>query len=74
MGLFTPTGSETSAGVVVFEIPGQDHDEIFEGVYRTHHLGCAAMHGLFNGLRLSPHLYNTMDQVHAAVEAIAAYV
>ena len=71
---FTPEAEELSGGVVVFEIPGSDHDENFDGVYRSHHLGCAAMHGLFNGLRLSPHLYNTMDQVEVAVEAVAAHV
>lgn len=71
---FTPSDPHASAGVVVFQVPGKDPDEIFEGVYRTHHLGCAAMHGLFNGLRLSPHLYNTMDQVEAAVGAVADYV
>jgi len=32
------------------------------------------MHGLFNGIRFSPHLYNTMDQVEVAVEAVAAHV
>lgn len=71
---FTPEEEASSAGVVVFEIPGRDHDAIFDGVYRTHRLGCAAMHGLISGLRLSPHLYNTMDQVEAAVEAVAAHV
>lgn len=71
---FTPEVEASRAGVVVFEIPGRDHDAIFEGVYQSHRLGCAAMHGLFSGLRLSPHVYNTMDQVDAAVEAVAAHV
>jgi selenocysteine lyase/cysteine desulfurase len=71
---FTPEGNVSNAGVVVFEIPGRDHDAIFEGVYQSHRLGCAAMHGLFNGIRLSPHIYNTLDQVEAAVEAVAAHV
>jgi isopenicillin-N epimerase len=71
---FTPEDESSNAGVLVFEIPGRDHDAIFEGVYQSHRLGCAAMHGLFNGLRLSPHVYNTMDQVHYAVEAVAAHV
>lgn len=71
---FTPLEAAANAGVVVFEIPGADHDAIFETAYRTHRLGCAAMHGLFPGLRLSPHIYNTMDQVEVAVEAVAAHV
>jgi selenocysteine lyase/cysteine desulfurase len=70
---FTPPDPLNSAGVVVFELPGRDHDAIYQGVYEDDHLGCAAMHGLFNGLRLSPHIYNTMDQVETAVEAVAAH-
>jgi len=70
---FTPPDALNSAGVVVFELPGRNHDDIYQGVYRSHRLGCAAMRGLFNGLRLSPHLYNTMDQVEVAVEAVAAH-
>ena len=71
---FTPWEEVSSAGVVVFELPGKDHDAIFDGVYRTHRLGCASMHGQFVGIRLSPHIYNTMDQVDLAVEAVAAHV
>ena len=71
---FTPRHGAANAGVVVFAVPGRDHDAIFEGVYETHRLGCASMHGLFSGIRLSPHVYNNMDQVEAAVEAVAAHV
>ena len=71
---FTPLAEISSAGVVVFEIPGKDHDAIFQGVYETHRLGCAGMHGDFVGIRLSPHIYNTMDQVDLAMEAVAAHV
>jgi selenocysteine lyase/cysteine desulfurase len=73
VAFFTPTDPGARAGVVVFELPGRDHDAIFHAVYRTHRLGCAAMHGLFSGLRLSPHVYNTVDQVEAAVEAVAVH-
>lgn len=71
---FTPAVEACRGGVVVFEIPGADHDGIYQGVYETHRLGCAAMHGLFTGVRISPHIYNTMDQVELAVEAVAAHV
>jgi isopenicillin-N epimerase len=71
---YTPEEEESRGGVMVFAVPGWDHDAVFEAVYRTHRLGCAAMHGLFTGLRLSPHVYNTMEQVQTAVEAVAAHV
>jgi len=71
---FTPLVERSNAGLVIFEIPGKDHDAIFQGVYETHNLGCAGMHGDFVGIRLSPHIYNTMDQVEVAVDAVAAHV
>jgi selenocysteine lyase/cysteine desulfurase len=67
----TPSTPELSGGVVVFALPGGDHRAVFEGVYETHRLGCAAMGGAFDGVRLSPHIYNTMDEVAEAVRAIA---
>jgi selenocysteine lyase/cysteine desulfurase len=72
--IFTPVEAESSAGVVVFALPNADHDAIFQGVYETHHLACAGMHGEFEGIRLSPHLYNTLEEVETAMEALAAHV
>jgi len=69
----TPAGPEMSLGVVVFAVPGKVHRDIFESVYRTHHLGCASMGGDFDGLRLSPHIYNSMAEVETAVEAVASH-
>jgi isopenicillin-N epimerase len=69
----TPLQPELSGGVVVFTVPKGNHSEIFQGVYETHRLGCAAMGGAFAGLRISPHLYNTMDEVGMAVQAVADY-
>jgi isopenicillin-N epimerase len=74
ISFFTPPGAASNGGPVIFEIPGADHDAIYQGVYETHKLGCAAMHGLFVGIRISPHIYNTMDQVELAVDAVAAHV
>jgi len=70
----TPLTPGLSAGVVVFALPGVAHREVFQGVYETHRLGCAAMGGDFDGIRLSPHIYNTLDDVAQAVEAVADYV
>jgi len=70
----TPLTPELSAGVVVFALPGVAHRDVFQGVYETHHLGCAAMGGAFDGIRLSPHIYNTLDDVAQAVAAVADYV
>jgi len=70
----TPLAPELSAGVLVFALPGVSHGEVFQGIYETHHLACTGRGGVFDGIRLSPHIYNTLDEVGRAVEALAAYV
>jgi selenocysteine lyase/cysteine desulfurase len=69
----TPRSLQLSGGVVVFALPGGGHQEVFQAVYETHRLGCASMGGAFDGIRLSPHIYNAMEEVDVAVGAIAAY-
>jgi selenocysteine lyase/cysteine desulfurase len=73
VGFHTPVSPESSAGVVVLTIPGATHRDVFQQVYESHRLGCAAMGGAFDGIRLSPHLYNGMADVELAVRAMAAY-
>lgn len=70
----TPRAPELSAGVVVFALPGVAHRDVFNALYQEHAVGCAAMGGEFDGIRLSPHIYNTLAEVDAVVAAIAAYV
>lgn len=70
----TPVDPALRGGVVVFALPGADHDRLYQEVYRTHRVACAAMHGEFEGIRLSPHVYNSMEEVEAAVAAVATHV
>ncbi len=71
--LHTPAFPQARGGVVVFSLPGADHDALYQAVYRTHRVACAAMHGEFEGIRFSPHIYNTLDDVEAAIAAVAAH-
>jgi selenocysteine lyase/cysteine desulfurase len=66
----TPVSSEESAGVVVFSLPGvENHGPIFSRLYEE--FGVAgAPQGSVNGFRLCPHIYNTLEQVAHAVEAV----
>lgn len=73
VGFHTPSSPESSAGVVVFSIPGATHRDVFQRVYDSHNLGCAAMGGAFDGIRLSPHLYNSLADVETAVNAVADF-
>jgi isopenicillin-N epimerase len=70
--MHTPGENGAPGGVVVFALPGADHQAAYRGVYRSHGVGCAAMGGEFQGIRLSPHVYNTLGEVETAMEALAA--
>lgn len=68
----TPRVSALNAGVVVFTLPGLDARDAFGRLYRDHGIGCAAMGGAFEGIRLCPHIYNTREEVDHVVDAVAA--
>ncbi|NIM52479.1 MAG: aminotransferase class V-fold PLP-dependent enzyme [Gemmatimonadales bacterium] len=70
----TPTDPKLSAGVVVFAPPRGEVRQLFEALYREHAIAGAAMGGAFAGVRLCPHIYNTMEQVERAAEAVAELV
>lgn len=67
----TPIESEMSAGVVVFALPGVSTGDLYERLYRESNIACAAR---ADGIRFSPHIYNTMDEVGRVVEEIARHV
>jgi selenocysteine lyase/cysteine desulfurase len=69
----TPLQPALSAGVVVFAIPDANHRSIHEALYADRRIGSAAMAGEFDGLRLSPHIYNTHAEIDEAVEAVVAH-
>jgi selenocysteine lyase/cysteine desulfurase len=56
---------------VIFALPGVAMRDLFEALYSEHHIACAAMG---EGIRFSPHIYNTMDEIDRVVEAIAQLV
>ncbi len=66
----TPMEPELSAGVVVFAPPSMDTSKLFRTLYSEYDIAGAAMGGDFTGLRLSPHIYNTLEQVDRATEVI----
>jgi len=67
----TPISEALSLGVVVFAPPGVDLGTAMRVLYEEHSIGCAVMRGDFAGIRLSPHIYNTMEEVERVVGAIA---
>ena len=65
----TPSSAEFSGGVVVFLPPGSDARELVTALYEEHGVAGAAMGGAFTGVRLCPHIYNTMEDVEKVIEA-----
>jgi len=53
---------------------GLDVRKLAAALYKNDRIGCAARAGQDRpGIRLAPHVYNTMAQVDRAVAAIAKY-
>lgn len=70
----TPPDPAINAGILIFSLPGITGGDAFEALYRDHDIGSAPA-GLVDGVRLSPHIYNTLadaDRVVDALKAIAA--
>ncbi|MBO6574048.1 MAG: aminotransferase class V-fold PLP-dependent enzyme [Rhodothermales bacterium] len=63
-----PPSPRSRGGVVIFQLPGKDGREVFSRLYDEHGVAGAPT----GGIRLSPHIYNTLADVHHAVSAVAA--
>jgi selenocysteine lyase/cysteine desulfurase len=59
----TPLDPELSAGVVVFDPGVADLREAYERLYAEHGIAGAPRGGEFSGIRLCPHIYNTLEEV-----------
>ena len=67
MTLVTPMDPALSGGVCIIEAPG-DRSTAARRLYEEHGIAGAAT----GGLRLCPHVYNTMEHVTRAIEGVAA--
>ena len=73
--LWTRMDVDSSAGIVVFKPAGLDPRRLATTLYERDRIACAASGGATRpGVRLSPHLYNTMDELARVVEAVKRYV
>ncbi len=66
----TPSSEGLSGGVVVFLPPNSDASELFSALYEEHGVAGAAMGGAFTGVRLCPHIYNTMEDINSVIQAV----
>jgi selenocysteine lyase/cysteine desulfurase len=66
--LVTPSAPGCGLGVVVGRFDGLDHQKLHDRLYHGHRIAAAPT----GGLRLCPHIYNTLADVDRAVGAVAA--
>ena len=67
MTLVTPLDADLSGGVCIIEVPG-DRSTAVRRLYEEHGIAGAGT----GGLRLCPHVYNTMEHAERAIEGVAA--
>ncbi len=65
--LNTSMDPRLSAGVVTARIEGAEPRKVYETIYKRHGIGGATV----GGLRLCPHVYNTLEDVERAARAVA---
>ncbi len=63
MDLLTPLAPQFSSGVCIASVPAGQRTRLFEGLYQQHGIIGAPT----GGLRLCPHIYNTVEHVDRAV-------
>ena len=68
--MVTPSRPEMRAGVCIVKFDGREARPIHEALYKEHHIATAPT----GGLRFSPHIYNTMQDVERAVAAVKTIV
>ena len=73
--VWTHNDPARSGAVVTFRPGSLDVTKLADALYRHHRIGCATRAGADRpGIRLSPHIYNTMAEVDRAVTAVATYM
>jgi selenocysteine lyase/cysteine desulfurase len=70
----TPLRPEDSGGVVVFSAPGVDLEGALNALYHEHGIGAAVFGGDLAGIRLCPHIYNTLDEMEYAARAVSSLI
>lgn len=68
--MVTPARPELRAGVCIVRFAGREARPLHEAVYREHRIATAPT----GGLRFSPHIYNTMQDVERALAAVRGLV
>ncbi len=68
---YAPDMESVNAPIVKFRLPGDQVAGIRKRMYEEHNVGCAVHGGGRPGLRLCPHIYNTMEEMERTADAVA---
>jgi len=63
----TPLAPEFSGGIVIINLPGKEIHEVTDKLYHSYGIATAPS----GGIRLSPHIYNTMKDIDYSVKAMS---
>lgn len=67
----TPMEWNVSGGVVKFTVKGVNTDKLYDALYAKHRIALShTSSGESEGIRYSPHIYNTMEEMDQAAEAV----
>jgi selenocysteine lyase/cysteine desulfurase len=66
--LVTPQDPRFSAGVCIIEVPMERRQQVFNRLYNEYGIAGSST----TGLRLCPHIYNTMEHIDRALEGVKA--
>jgi selenocysteine lyase/cysteine desulfurase len=73
--LKTSLDPQLSGGVIKFNVKNKALKEVYDGLWTRHRIAIAqTAAGDAQGLRISPHIYNTMDEMDQAVAAVKELV
>jgi len=68
--MVTPSRPEMRAGVCIVRFQGRELRPVYDALYRDYHVATATT----GGLRFSPHIYNTMQDVERALTAVRSTI
>jgi isopenicillin-N epimerase len=75
VSFWTQTEPDRSAAIIVFKPASLDPRRLVATLYEKERIACAAAGGTTRpGVRLSPHFYNTIEEMDRTVAAIRQYV
>ncbi len=69
----TPLNANMYGCILVFNLPGIDSDKAVAKLYTDHRIATAGTHDGFNGIRFSPNIYNTKEELDHIIDILKEF-